>query len=54
MFVGLWWGYVIGLATQDLLLLIFIARLSWADEAQKVVDYTYLLGSDYCCICVVT
>ena len=36
LFVGLWWGYVLGLAVQDVCLLIFMARLDWDKEAEKV------------------
>ncbi|KAK2188567.1 hypothetical protein NP493_128g03024 [Ridgeia piscesae] len=33
---GLWWGYVLGLALQDVCLLVFMARLDWDKEAEKV------------------
>ena len=35
-FIGLWWGYVLGLALQDVCLLVFMARLDWDKEAEKV------------------
>ncbi|KAI0237397.1 Multidrug and toxin extrusion protein 1 [Lamellibrachia satsuma] len=32
---GLWWGYVLGLALQDVCLLTFMARVDWDKEAAK-------------------
>ena len=34
--VGLWWGYVIGLAVQDFCLLMFVAKTDWDKESEKV------------------
>ena len=33
---GLWWGYVIGLGVQDLCLMLFVAKLDWDAESNKV------------------
>jgi len=35
-FAGLWWGYNIGLAVQNICLIIFVARLDWQAEAINV------------------
>ena len=42
-FAGLWWGYNIGLAVQNICLIIFVARLDWQAEAINVSLYLCLL-----------
>ena len=50
--LGLWWGYVIGLATQDFLLMIFILKLNWDDEAHKVSGGAVTAVTNCCSNCV--
>jgi len=40
--VGLWWGYNIGLAVQNVCLLLFVARLNWRTEANNVSLLVFL------------
>ncbi len=35
-FAGIWWGYVLGLFTQCLMLFVFVIKLNWVEEAHKV------------------
>ena len=35
-FEGLMWGYVLGIAVLDVSLLVFLARMDWDEEAEKV------------------
>jgi len=36
MIVGLWWGYNIGMAAQCIYFVVFVARLDWQLETDKV------------------
>jgi len=33
---GLWWGYNVGLAVQNICLILFVAQLNWQKEAHNV------------------
>ena len=45
MVVGLWWGYNIGIAIQNVCLVVFVAQLDWQTEAHNVSALSLLTES---------
>ena len=42
---GLWWGYILGIAFQNIFLFIFVLRLDWQKEADHVSKTEMLFWS---------